>query len=161
MFRKRILVLLSSLMVLMLLGVFENLSVAGSTSELPQQAQPVKFDEFGDVRWNDLKARLDNFTIELQTRSDVKAYVIFYASGKCSRPGEAANLAHNAESYLTNARGLPGSRIKAINGGFRETRFWELWILPSGAVVPTATPSVPRKRARISNKCPALPRNTM
>ena len=130
------------------------------TSKTLQQPTPTKFDDFGNVRWNDLKARLDNFAIDLQQTQN-RGVIIVYASRNCSRPGEATNLARNAKSYLNDARGVPAGKVSAINGGFREERSWELWVLPPMSSQPKPTPTFRRSRARVSNRCPALPPNNM
>jgi hypothetical protein len=41
-----------------------------------------------------------------------------------------------------NERGIDGSRIVVVNGGFREGDSVELWIVPTGATAPRATPTV-------------------
>ena len=87
-----------------------------------------------------MKARLDNFAIELQNNPSSRGYVIAY-SGASSRAGQADRLINRAKDYLINQRGIDMSRFSIINGGYRETDYFELWIVPQGAEPPTPTPT--------------------
>jgi hypothetical protein len=57
-----------------------------------------------------------------------------------------------ARDYIVTQRGIDASRLVIVNGGFREEDNVELWVVPSGAAAPQATPTVqagelkPRKR---------------
>ena len=147
---------------LVLLGSSSNgthlentLTTQGNT----QHTQSWKFDEFEHAAINDLRARLDNLAIELEQEPDTKATLIVYAAGYCSRPGEAINLGNFAKEYLVNSKGVENERIRIINGGFRKTQFYEIWIVPLKAAEPTATPSIASKKAIIRKRClAALPR---
>jgi hypothetical protein len=91
----------------------------------------------------DRGARLDNFAIELQNRPTAKGYIIAY-NGKTDSP---AQIAHHrfldySLNYLVNTRGMDGTRIKGIKGGFRETPSIELWIAPEGAPAPEPTNTI-------------------
>ena len=61
-----------------------------------------------------------------------------------------------ARDYIVDQRGIDGSRLTIVNGGFRESDNVELWVVPSGATPPRATPTVqagevkPRKALRLS-----------
>jgi hypothetical protein len=52
-------------------------------------------------------------------------------------------LMSRARDYLTTQRGIDASRLTVVNGGFREEDSVELWVVPSGAPAPRATPTVP------------------
>ena len=100
-----------------------------------------KFDEYGAVALEDQKARLDNFAIELQNDPMTQAYVIVYG-GRRSARGTAVARIKTVNTYLMTTRGVDSNRIVAIDGGYREEPTTELWIVPDGAVQPTASPSV-------------------
>jgi hypothetical protein len=105
---------------------------------------PVKsrmYDQFEPPAFDDVKARLDNLAIELQNAPTSQAYIIVY-SGRRSRPGQADRLAARAKSYMTKERGIDSSRLVVINGGYRESDYFELWLVPQGAEPPQATPSL-------------------
>jgi hypothetical protein len=56
--------------------------------------------------------------------------------------GQVQKLMSRAREYLITQRGIDGSRIVTVNGGFREDDSVELWIVPSGAAAPRPTPTV-------------------
>ena len=100
-----------------------------------------EFDECNNCTFDDQKARLDNLAIELQNDPATTGYVIAYG-GRMSPIGQTARLMTRARDYLVNERGIDGSRIVIVNGGFRESDSVELWIVPRGATPPRATPTV-------------------
>ncbi len=100
-----------------------------------------EFDECNNCTFDDQKARLDNLAVELQNDPATTGYVIAYG-GRMSPIGQTARLMTRARDYLINDRGIDGSRIVIINGGFRESDSVELWIVPRGATPPRATPTV-------------------
>jgi hypothetical protein len=93
-----------------------------------------KFDEYGNIRFNDEKARLDNFAIQLQNEPTAQGYIIGY--GSCDAEGQTR--ANRAKDYLVNTRGIDGSRLTVIDGGCMPELKVELWIRPSGALEPAA-----------------------
>jgi hypothetical protein len=97
----------------------------------------VKFDEYGDIRFNDEKARLDNFAIQLQNQPGSNATIIVY--GSCA--GEGQTRADRARDYLVNTRGIDAGRITTIDGGCSSDLKVQLWIVPAGATPPTADTS--------------------
>jgi hypothetical protein len=100
-----------------------------------------EFDECNNCTFDDQKARLDNLAVELQNDPTTHAYVIAYG-GRKSPIGQVERLMTRARDYLMNERAIDGSRIVIVNGGFREEDSVELWIVPSGAAPPRATPTV-------------------
>ena len=106
-----------------------------STSVKPLAAVPTKFDEYGNIRFNDEKARLDNYAIQLQNQPGAQGYIIAY--GTCA--GEAQARADRAKNYLVNTRGIDAGRIVTIDGGCRADLTVELWVVPTGATPPAAS----------------------
>ena len=94
-----------------------------------------KFDEYGNIRFNDEKARLDNFAIQLQNEPGSEGYIIAY--GTCAGEGQAR--ADRAKNYLVNTRGIDAGRVFTIDGGCRADLTVELWIRPTGAMAPAAS----------------------
>jgi hypothetical protein len=111
------------------------------TVSIPTVQTSRKFDEYGNIRFNDEKARLDNFAIALQNEPGAQGHIIAYG-GRRGRAGEAQARADRARDYLVNTRGIDPGRIVTVDGGFRENLTVELWIVPTGAAAPTATPTV-------------------
>lgn len=100
-----------------------------------------EFDECNSCTFDDQKARLDNLAVELQHDPSTRAYIIAYG-GRMSPVGQVEVLMTRAREYLVSQRGIDASRLVVVNGGFREEDSVELWMVPSGAKPPQATPTV-------------------
>jgi hypothetical protein len=107
---------------------------ASCTVQIRQETPARKFDEYGNIRFNDEKARLDNYAIQLQNAPTDRATIIGY--GTCE--GEGLNRANRAKDYLVNTRGIDAGRIDTVDGGCRSELHVELWLVPSGATAPAA-----------------------
>ena len=108
-----------------------------------------EFDECNSCTFDDQKARLDNLAVELQHDPTTRAYIIAYG-GRMSPLGQVEVLMSRARDYLVSQRGIDASRLVIVNGGFREEDSVELWMVPSGAKPPQATPTV-----KVSDLLPA------
>lgn len=106
----------------------------------PPEVKHTCFDCFPFTAFDDTKARLDNLAIELQNNPTSTGYIIVY-SGTNSRAGQADRLIARAKDYLVTTRGIDASRLTVINGGYRDTDYFELWVVPQGAQPPTPTPT--------------------
>ena len=100
-----------------------------------------EFDECNNCAFDDQKARLDNLAIEMQNDPSTRAYIIAYG-GRTSPIAQVEMLMKRARDYVVEQRGIDAARIVTINGGFREDDSVELWVVPSGAAPPQATPTV-------------------
>lgn len=100
-----------------------------------------EFDECNNCTFDDQKARLDNLAVELQNDPTTRAYIIAYG-GRTSPLNRVGLLLARARDYLIQQRGIDASRIDVVNGGFREADSVELWVVPSGAAPPRATPTL-------------------
>jgi len=107
-------------------------SASCTTSIKPAPVPARKFDEYGNIRFNDEKARLDNYAIQLQNEPGSAATIIVY--GSCA--GEAQQRGDRAKDYLVNTRGIEAGRITVVDGGCRAELKVELWIVPSGSAAP-------------------------
>lgn len=107
---------------------------------LPAIVKQKCYDCFPFTAFDDTKARLDNLAIELQNNPTAQGYIIVY-SGVGSRAGQADRLITRAKDYLVTTRGIDASRLNVINGGYRDTDYFELWVVPQGAQPPTPTPT--------------------
>ena len=116
------------------------LLVLSAAAGAQQQQQPAdgrarRIDQFGEIQWSDLMARLDNFAIELQNDPDARGLVVAYAT-RHKFPGWPLRRAHDAVNYLTTSRGIDAARVSAVNGGLSEETVFELWLVPRGAESP-------------------------
>ena len=100
-----------------------------TTGVKPPPVPARKFDEYGNIRFNDEKARLDNYAIQLQNEPGSTAVIIVY--GSCE--GEAQQRGDRARDYLVNTRGIEAGRITVIDGGCRSELLVQLWIVPPGS----------------------------
>jgi hypothetical protein len=105
-----------------------------STSVKALIIPPSKFDEYGNIKFNDEKARLDNYAIQLQNAPGSMGYIIAY--GTCA--GEAQARADRAKDYLVNTRGIDAGRLTTVDGGCKSDLAVELWVVPTGATPPSA-----------------------
>ena len=103
------------------------------TPGVPVKAK--KFDEYPDVNFNDEKARLDNFAIQLQGEPGSTGYIIAYGNKAGPSGGVRAD---RAKEYLVGSRGIDATRIVVLDGGCRNDLNVELWIVPTGAASPHA-----------------------
>ena len=116
-----------------------------------------QFDVCCSCSRDDLKARLDNLGVALKNDPTATTYVIAYG-GRNSRIGQADFLGDFARNYLMTDRGIDSSRITVINGGFREEDCVEMWVVPSGANPPLATPTVQAGDVRPAAPARRVPR---
>ena len=100
-----------------------------------------KIDEYGNIKYEDEKARLDNFGIEVQNWPEAVGYIVGYG-GRRSRRGEASRRIERAKRYLVTVRGIPAARLVTIDGGYREELTVELRIRPKAFAPPEPGPTV-------------------
>jgi hypothetical protein len=111
---------------------------AYSAQTNPQSAR--KFDEFGDALVTDIKARADNFAVELLNYPTAKGFIIVYRSRR-DPPGINFRYADRIKQYLVMTRGITEDRVVTVDGGEADCLIHELWIVP-----PNTTPT-PRSDA--------------
>lgn len=117
----------------------QAVSIIAPMKKVPIVAR--EFDECVNCTFDDQKARLDNLAVELQNDPTTRGYIIAYA-GRMSPLGQVDKLMRRARDYIVTQRGIDASRLVVVNGGFREGDSVELWVVPSGAAAPQATPTV-------------------
>jgi hypothetical protein len=98
-------------------------------------------DEYGDIPFEDEKARLDNFAIELMNDPTAKGHLTCYG-GRVGREGEARRRCGRAKGYLSGYRHVPAGRVVTVDGGYREELTVVLWVVPRGATPPQPSPTV-------------------
>ena len=109
------------------------------------QSSARKTDEYGNINRENASARIDNFAIELMMNDPgAMGYIITYG-GSNSSASVAKARADFAKNYIVNTRGIDPNRIVTINGGLKKEPTTELWVVPSGAAAPLASPTVKPK----------------
>lgn len=103
--------------------------------------ESILVDKFESKAFDDDKARLDNFVIELQNNPDSQAYIIMYqgTDRESMRTRTVDKLSKKTMDYLVNWKGVDPRRIVITQWGNRPTTEYELWLIPPGA--PTPVPS--------------------
>lgn len=129
-------------------SVKEAEASAPGARPVPAPTTPRKIDEYGNLRWSDEKARLDNYAVELQVDPTIKAYIICYG-GRVSREGEARRRCRRAANYLVGRRGIAAERVVTADGGFREELTVELWPWIPGTDPPYPIPTIDPREAKI------------
>ncbi len=116
----------------------QRISVPTIIERLPEPPEPRRFDEFESSSFDDDKARLDAFAIELQNNPDSQGYIIMYqGTDKASeRTGKAEVLSKRTLDYLVKTRGIDPRRIVITNWGTRPKTTYDLWVIQPGAKPP-------------------------
>jgi hypothetical protein len=99
----------------------------------PTPPNCTKFDEYGNIKFNDEKARLDSYAVQLQNQPGYTGYIVGY--GTCE--GEGLARANRAKDYLVNTRGIDAGRITTVDGGCRAELLVQLFVCPPNAPAPT------------------------
>ena len=107
-----------------------------------------KVDEYADIGFKDERARLDRLIEELRKVPTAQGYVMSYA-GRRAWVGEARWRGERARRYLLRTGGFDPRQIITIDGGYRETRTIELYIVSSGMTPPLASPTVDPDEVKI------------
>lgn len=91
-----------------------------------------KFDEYGNLSFEEEKARLALFAAEVRGTPDTMGLIIIRESGKRDMDESGARL-ERARNYLVNELGLEADRVFTREGDLREEVAIELWIMPTKA----------------------------
>jgi hypothetical protein len=91
-------------------------------------------DSYGNIKFNDEKARLDAFASRLQSDPGLTGYIV----GAGTFEGEGLARANRAKDYLVGTRGIDAGRITVVDGGCRGDLMVWLFACPPGAPAPTA-----------------------
>ncbi len=99
------------------------------------------FDNYGDIKFEDEKARLDNFAIQL-TNQPLSTGHILISAGRETFEREAEERLDRAKSYLADVREIDPNRIVTIDCGFSQELNAQLWVVPLGATAPVCSNSL-------------------
>ena len=131
-------------------------SVTRSVAVLSPPPCGMAFDQYGDIRFEDEKARLDNFAIQLFKEKAATGYVFAYA-GKQTYEGEAAERLLRAKNYLVKVRHMDPARIITIDGGYQEEFRVTLILASPEVLAPSAMPTVSPAEIELTKRRPGDP----
>ena len=129
--------------------VFGTTRIEGPSRSMSEKSKLI--DSYGDVRFNDEKARLDNFAVVLATEPpDAKGYIIGYGGSYRARKCHGLARGNRARRWLVEMRTIDARRVIVVDGGFRDTPATELWLVRNGEEIPKPSETVARKSVRFS-----------
>jgi hypothetical protein len=135
-----------------LLAAFMLLVLSFSSTQGATALDVFWIDRYGDISWEDEKARLDNFAIQLLNEPNQIGYIIVNV-GLVSCKGEAQARAVRAKNYMVRVRSLPENRIIWRDIGYSESLRVSLWLVPLGKPAGYNPDFVPASSKHIINKC--------
>jgi hypothetical protein len=94
------------------------------------------FDLYGDIKFEDEEARLDNFAIQLMNQPLAATGTILLSAGKETYHNEARERLDRIKSYLVDVREIDPVRIVTIDCGFDSILTTTLYIVPPGIAPP-------------------------
>ena len=94
-------------------------------------AQHHHLDDYGAIRWEDEKARLDNYSIQLHHEKALIGYIFVFAQN-AGCPGEAQARAIRAKRYIVEHRGVPWNQVIWRVEGYRQDLTTILQLFPPG-----------------------------
>jgi hypothetical protein len=103
-----------------------------------------KFDEYGEQPFEDEKARLDNFAIQILNTPDINGHVVVYA-GRKATVAQAQIHANRIKTYLLSVREIDPKRVSVVDGGHHEDFTVQLYVIPAGVAPPEPYPTVDPK----------------
>lgn len=90
-----------------------------------------RFDEYANLSWEDEKARLDNYAIQLKNTMG-RGAVVVYGNNSLERQ-KLIKRAMRARKHL-QSRGIDAVRILIVDGGYREQSLFELNVYLMGGL---------------------------
>ena len=116
----------------------QKISVPTIVERKPPPPTARRFDEFESNSFDDDKARLDAFVIELQNNPDSQGYIIMYqgTDRESVRSRKVDVLTKRTLDYLVKSRGIDPRQIQIVDWGTRLKTTYDLWIIPPGAQPP-------------------------
>ena len=97
------------------------------------------FDEYGNIEFEDEKARLDNFAIQLSELPLFSGYILMSA-GQETYKNETTEHLDRVKSYLVNVRDIDAIRVVTLDCGFTKDLTIKLWVVPPGKTLECLNP---------------------
>jgi len=118
-----------------------NRSAAKKTQvEPPVFTCGLPFDQYGDIKFADEKARLDNFAFQISSEPLSTGYILMSA-GQITFENETTERLDRAKSYLVNVREIDSNRVVTVDCGFAKELSIKLYLAPLGSTPPPCSNS--------------------
>jgi hypothetical protein len=106
-------------------------------------------NSYWSVPPDNLFGYLEAFALALRKEPGSVGYLVAYKAADRDRPSVARSMLLKERSFLINRFGIKPSRIRTIDGGYREWRTMELWVVRKGDYTPVITSySISRNRRK-------------
>lgn len=113
----------------------------------------IPFNRYGDLRFEDEKARLDNFAIQLTEHTLAIGYILLSA-GRETYKGETRERLDRARSYLVRVRDIDPNRLVTVDCGFSNNLIFHLYISPVWIDSPCIDSEVPLAEVKFTKRRP-------
>jgi hypothetical protein len=117
-------------------------------SKAPLIVAPDKFDQWGDLLFDDEKVQLDKIANQTKEWPLSIVYVVIHA-GQTACVGEAKARGIRAKNYLMS-RGVSSNRVVWIDAGWQKTLGVEVWIWPPELGKPTPSTALNLKPGAVT-----------
>ena len=136
-------------------------SAKSKTSITPPIIETMPFDAYGDIKWEDEQARLDNFAIQIINSPDSRG-LIMTSAGNPTYRGETKYRLQRAQNYLVKVRRIDPARLIMTDGGYRSELTTVLRVVYNDETVPYPDPygMVPLSQVRFTKRPPSQKRST-
>ena len=111
---------------------------------------PYKLEEFYFALYSELSARMDGLFTELYAEPTMSAYIIIYGRRE-GHSKEVSKIISNIRMAMA-FRNYDTSKVKIVEGGFREVGMIKFYLLPPGVEPPKTTPTVDEKFVVFTDK---------
>jgi len=132
---------------------------SSASAYIAERPKPRKFGQFGSLAKYESNAKLDDFATELRFDPGSQGYIIGYG-GRTSPVGTGQTIAEAVKTYLVDKHYV-GNSLVTVDGGYKEEVTTELWLVPPGAIPPTATPTVDPSKLKTSKPARKTPASRM
>jgi hypothetical protein len=126
----------------------------GSSAGVSNRPKPDVFwlDRYRHISWENEKARLDNFAIQLMKHPETMGY-LYVQAGRVSCKGEAQAHAVRAKNYMIKIRNADWNRIVWRDIGYGDEFEVSIWLAPRGRP-PLPVPEYQRATEKhVINEC--------
>lgn len=118
---------------------------------------PKLVEAFGITTLEEEWIKLDSAATFQQNSPNSILYIVIYG-GKINKKGELKERANRLIYYLVETRKFDSTKVKTINGGFREKFEFELWVSRSEKILPPLSPTVNVESVKFKGKMKPLQR---